>query len=66
MSSTRFSKNKMIVYLQNKQNEMEKAYGFDPNDGWDQVEGKGEKLNRLYGEYNQLESLIIAIEYGDI
>ena len=32
-------------------------HGFHRDKGYSQVEGKGEELNRLYGEYNHLREM---------
>ncbi len=36
----------------------EKEYKFVSDNGWSQVEGKGEALNRAYGQYEKVLSLI--------
>jgi len=44
-------KKELIEFLENKIEEKEKIFGFVEHNGYAQVEGKGEKLNREYGEY---------------
>jgi hypothetical protein len=45
---------------------LEKSQGFTCRDGWNQVDGKGEAANRLYGEYACLARVIEAVSQGDI
>lgn len=54
----RFSKKQLAIWIGKKTKWMETEYGFHTQTGWAQVEGKGEKLNRLYGEYEQLQDLM--------
>ncbi len=35
---------------------------LDPGNGWSQVEGRGEELNRLYGKWDALRNLLEEIE----
>lgn len=56
--NTIFSKKALGVSLWGKVEWLEKKYGFKSYDGWNQVNGKGEEINRAYGEYNCLFKLI--------
>lgn len=58
----RLSKKVMIEILQQRMENLEKTYGFKPRTGYSQVEGKGESINRRYGEYNAYDNLIFSIE----
>lgn len=54
----RFSKKQLAQWIGKKTRWMEIEYGFHDQTGWAQVEGKGEELNRLFGEYQQLKDLM--------
>ena len=57
----RFSK-KMMQNLLVKQIEyLEKKYRFTRQNGWNQVEGKGEEHNRAYGRWDTLRNLLDQI-----
>lgn len=47
----RFSKASLAIYLARRIRYAQKTYGFHENSGWNQVAGKGEEINRAYGEY---------------
>lgn len=51
ISKRRFSKMKVARVLARKISALIKEHGFDPDRGWEQVEGKGEEVNRAYGEF---------------
>ena len=54
-------KSKIIEIINDRITELECEYGFVGGNGWAQVDGKGEKINRAYGEYDSLGWLIIEI-----
>lgn len=54
----RFSKAQLSADVFERIRVLESTYGFTNHDGWDQVDGKGEMLNRKYGEYEQLLWLV--------
>jgi hypothetical protein len=58
----RFSKQTVIDYIARRQSELEAEFGFDPRNGWSQVDGKGEEINRAYGEYASLSTLVDVFE----
>jgi hypothetical protein len=58
----RFSKQSLIDYIERRQTELEAEFGFTARDGWSQVEGKGEEINRAYGEYTHLSTLVDVFE----
>lgn len=64
--AARFSKNAMVLYLSSMATMIEDKYGFDPHNGWAQVDGKGEELNREYGEYRAYLNLIESIQSGSV
>ncbi len=54
----RFSKKQMATWLGKSTLWMEQEYGFHDRTGCAQVRGKGEDLNRAFGEYTQLRNLM--------
>jgi len=61
-----FSKKSILEFLEFKLQGLIKVYGFDLNTGYAQVEGKGEELNRVYGEFDAVVVLIQYVEEGRI
>lgn len=51
MTQDRFSKKKLAKDIWGRINALEVTYKFKSYDGWNQVNGKGEEINREYGEY---------------
>jgi hypothetical protein len=47
----RFSKQSLAIYLARRIRAAQKTFGFHDRSGWNQVAGKGEEINRAYGEY---------------
>jgi hypothetical protein len=58
LPNDRFSKAKLAAYVERRRIELQTEFGFDPTNGWAQVEGKGEAVNRAYGEYDSLANLV--------
>ena len=54
---TRFSKRTAGSLLWAKVHALERQWGFDRGNGYDQVTGRGEAINRAYGEYTALREL---------
>lgn len=60
----RFSKAKLLADLYEL---MEKRKGsFDPQNGYSQVQGKGEQANRDYTEWKTVEMIYRLVKDGDI
>ena len=60
----RFSKSKLLADLHRL---MEQRKGsFDPNNGYSQVQGKGEQANRDYTEWRTVEMIYRLVKDGDI
>ena len=62
MSKPRFSRAALGEYITKRILYLEGHHGFDRNNGYAQVKGKGEELNRLYGEYSTLRDLVQEFE----
>jgi len=64
----RFSKKQLAIEIWKSINYLENKYGFKSYNGWNQVNGKGEELNRQYGKYECLLSLTneFNLEYPKI
>lgn len=62
----RFSKGKLLNELRYRAIELGDAHGFDIDKGYSQVEGKGEEVNRAYGEWETLTTLFQQIRDGYI
>jgi hypothetical protein len=58
----RFSKEVIRKRLTGQIDYLEQTYGFIQRMGWEQVNGKGEELNRKYGEYEILCGLLDKID----
>jgi hypothetical protein len=56
--SPRFSKKELALWIGKTTLYYERTYGFHDRTGYAQVTGKGEELNRLFGEYSQLKDLM--------
>lgn len=57
-NKVRFSKAAVIEELSKKIVRFEETYKFTTHTGYAQVKGKGEEINRAYGEYVALVHLI--------
>lgn len=53
----RFSKASLLEHLDRRITALQEKYRFDPMNGWAQVRGRGEEINREYGEYATLRDL---------
>jgi hypothetical protein len=54
----RFSKKILARWIGRRLASIEQTYHFNPRNGWDQVNKKGEAANRAYGEWNLLRDLV--------
>jgi len=57
-----FSKEVVRKRLTGAIDQLEQTYGFIQKNGWEQVNGKGEEINRLYGAYNTLLGLLDELD----
>lgn len=62
----RFTKAAMIGFLENRVRMMEGLNGFDPLNGWAQVDGRSVQTIVQYGEYVAMLDLIDAINGGRV
>lgn len=58
----RFSKEKLAHHLARKIHYLANIHKFDHDNGWVQVEGKGEEINRAYGEYLGMVHIAMTME----
>lgn len=58
----RFSKKMLAKIIADKVFYLQDKNRFDPDDGWAQVHGKGEEINRDYGEYITLKNLVSQLD----
>lgn len=56
--SHRFSKATLLQHCQLHIDRLTREFRFDRNNGWKQVEGRGEAVNRAYGKYEALSDVI--------
>lgn len=61
---TRFSKKTMLEYLREREERLRAQGCFDHGNGTAQVQGRGEKINLLYGEWKTVSDIIIGIHEG--
>jgi len=66
MTTKRFTKEKLLLDLVRMRDSRGLQHGFIAGNGWAQVKGKGEELNREYGEWDFIRDLISMIDSGDI
>jgi len=59
----RFNKENVQSYLNHHIAELEKQWGFDPNNGYSQVADSDMKRVMAYGEYEALQNVYDAIQY---
>jgi hypothetical protein len=59
----RFNKENVQSYLNYHIAELEKQWGFDPNNGSSQVADSDMKRVMAYGEYEALQNVYDAIQY---
>lgn len=64
----RFSKQALRSYIEKRQRAIqdEAGYTFDHRNGSAQVNGKGERLQRLYGQWDELNTLLENLDGGYI
>lgn len=61
-----FSKKAMIEHLTICAERLQKEHRFDPGNGWNQVKGKSEEVNRAYGQWRTYLQILDDIECGSI
>ncbi len=54
----RFSKAALADHVFAVIDGIQKKYHFNPNNGWNQVDGKGEESNRAYSEFAAMMNLV--------
>lgn len=57
----RFSKQSVKQEIESLLKYLQQEYGFNSHNGWQQVNGKGEAINREYGAYQQLQTLYCSL-----
>ena len=62
----RFSKGTMMHHIVKQLVYLEQKWGFDPQDGYDQVKDSDMHRIMAYGEYIALENMWSDIEYNNI
>ena len=55
----------MLKFLTSRVENLEGLYGFSRTNGFGQSYGKGEDINRLYGEWAMCITMIDCIENGE-
>jgi hypothetical protein len=63
---TRFSKQAMIAYLHQQLRHYEDTFGFTTENGWAQVAGQPENIQRAYGEFDMVQEILHDIEVGRV
>ena len=62
----RFNKDNVLIHIELKMKQLEDKWGFDPEDGWAQVEGEPIEKIVAYGEYDGLETLHSELWYNNL
>jgi hypothetical protein len=57
MMTVRFNKTNVLIHIERTMESLEKKWGFNPDNGWSQVEGSPIERVVAYGEYNGLDEL---------
>lgn len=58
----RFSKQSVVNTLLKEHDRLIEEYHFNSDDGWSQVDGKGEEINRAYGRFTAIHDILMSIE----
>jgi hypothetical protein len=53
----RFNKDNVLIHIELRMRQLEEKWGFNPNNGWSQVEGEPIEKIVAYGEYDGLDNL---------
>ena len=53
----RFNKDNVLIHIELRMKQLEEKWGFDPNNGWSQVDGEPIEKIVAYGEYDGLDNL---------
>jgi len=62
----RFSKSVMMTHIVNQLSYLEAKWGFDPQNGYDQVKDSDFYRVMAYGEYEALQTMWDDIQYNNI
>lgn len=60
----RFNKNNVQDFILARMKYYQDTYKFNYGDGYSVVIGKGEELNRAFGEYSAYRAMLDSIESG--
>jgi hypothetical protein len=63
---TRFNKQNMLNHLWFQIENLEKVWGFDPDNGWSQVANADMHKIMAYGEYEGYKQVIDSINYNSL
>ena len=64
VTKQRISKRRLLDQLRDLESRANRQ--FNPNDGWSQVHGKGEQINRDYSQWKTIEMIRVLIENGKL
>ena len=64
--SIRFNKNNVLIHIERTMELLQQTWGFDPNNGWAQVEGADIEKIVAYGEFNCLDELHSELSNGNL
>ena len=62
----RFNKDNVLIHIELRMKHLEKKWGFNPNNGWAQVEGEPIEKIVAYGEYSGLDDLHSDFWYSNL
>ena len=62
----RFNKNNVLIHIERTMELLQQKWGFDPNNGWAQVEGADIEKIVAYGEFNGLDELHSELFNGNL
>jgi len=62
----RFNKNNVLVHIEKRMAMLQQRWGFDPDNGWSQVDGADIEKVVAYGEFNGLDELHTELSNGNL
>jgi hypothetical protein len=62
----RFNKNNVLIHIEKRMAMLQERWGFNPNNGWSQVEGADIEKIVAYGEFNGLDELHTELFNSDL
>lgn len=62
----RFNKNNVLIHIEKRMEMLQQRWGFNPNNGWSQVDGDDIEKIVAYGEFHGLDELHSELFNGNL